>query len=66
MHKVQIEKSNHIPNTIELARKTSKINDRLEVHKQHLVEVLGCPCEHPSVIKFLNIHSKITMAIYAF
>jgi len=49
-----------------LAGKTSKINDKLKTHKQHMVEVLGCPCEHPTVIKFLNIHSKITMEIYAF
>jgi hypothetical protein len=63
---VQIEKFNHILGTIELARKRSKINEKLKAHKQHLVEVLGCPCEHPSVIKFLTIHSKIAMEIYAF
>jgi len=66
MHKVQIEKFNHIPSTIELVGKTSKINDKLKTHKQHLVKVLNCPCEHPIVIKFLNIHSKITMEIYTF
>jgi hypothetical protein len=63
---MQIEKFNHIPSTIELAGKRSKINEKLEAHKQHLVEVLGCPCEHAGIMKFLTIHSKITMEIYAF
>jgi hypothetical protein len=55
--KMCIERFDHIPNTIELARKTPKMSN------QHLVEVLACLCEHPCVIKFLTIHAK-TMEAY--
>jgi hypothetical protein len=61
--KVRIEKFNRIPNMIELAKKTSKMDDRWKTHKQQLVEALACPCKHPSVIKFLTIHTK-TMEAY--
>jgi predicted metal-binding protein len=61
--KMCIERFDHIPNTIELARKTTKMVDKWEMSKQHLVEVLACLCEHPCVIKFLAIHAK-TMEAY--
>jgi hypothetical protein len=63
VHKVQIKRFNCIPNTIELAGKTSNMDDKWEVHKERLVEALACMCEHPSVIKFLAIHVE-TMEVY--
>ncbi len=60
---VWIEKLDCIPNTIELAGKTSKTNDKWQAHKQCLVKALACPCEHPSVVKVLVIHSE-TMEVY--
>jgi hypothetical protein len=63
MHKVQIEIFNCIPSTIELAGKTPKMDDKWKAHKQRLLEVLASPCKHPSVIKFLAIHTK-TMEAY--
>ncbi len=58
--KVQIEIFDDIPNTIELARKsTPKMDDKREEHKQWSVKVLACPCKHLGVIKFLAIHIEI-------
>jgi hypothetical protein len=54
--KVRIKKFDRIPNIIELARKTPKLDDKQKTHKQRLVEALACPCTHPSVIKFLAPH----------
>jgi hypothetical protein len=55
---VWIKRFNYIPCIIELVRKTSKMDDKQKTHKQQLVEALACLCEHPSVIKFLTIHTK--------
>jgi hypothetical protein len=63
MHKVQIERFVHIPSTIELAKKTLKMDHKRKTHKQQSIEALACPCEHPSVINFLTIHTK-TMEAY--
>jgi hypothetical protein len=52
--KVRIERFDHILSTIELARKTLKMDDKQEACKQQSVE--ACPCEHLGVIKFLTIH----------
>ncbi len=49
--KVRIEIFDHIPNIIDLARKTLKTNDKQEAHKQQ------------SMVKFLAIHTK-TMEAY--
>jgi len=54
---------NHIPNIVELAKKTPKIDDKQKACKQCLVEALAYTCEHPSVIKFLAIHIE-TMEAY--
>ncbi len=56
--KVWIEKFDHIPNTIELAKKTPKIYDKWKAHEECFVEALTCPCKHLGVIKFLAIHLK--------
>jgi hypothetical protein len=48
---------------IELAGKMLKMDDKREICKQRLMEALACLCEHPSVIKFLAIHTK-TMEAY--
>jgi hypothetical protein len=61
--KVQIERFNCIPNMIELARKTLKTNDQQKTGIQRLAEALACLCKHPSVIKFLIIHTE-TMEAY--
>ncbi len=61
--KVQIKKFDHIPNTIELARKTPNTNDKWEARKQWLVEALACSCELLGSIKFLAIHIE-TMEAY--
>jgi hypothetical protein len=53
VRKVQIERFDHIPSMIELVGKTLKMDDRREARKQRSMESLACPCEHPSVIKFL-------------
>jgi hypothetical protein len=42
-----------------LVGKASKIDDKQEMHKWHSIKTLAYPCEHPRVIKFLTIHSKI-------
>jgi hypothetical protein len=39
------------------------MDDKRETHKQLSMEALACLCEHPSVIKFLAIHTK-TMEAY--
>ncbi len=57
VHKVRFERFNHIPSMIKLARKTSKLDDKQEAHKQWLVEVLACLCKHPCVIEFFAIHT---------
>jgi hypothetical protein len=59
VHKVQIERFDYIPNTIELAKKTPKMNDKQKAHKQCLVKTIICPCKHLGVIKFLAIHLNI-------
>jgi hypothetical protein len=56
--KVQIEIFDCILNMIELAGKTSKIDDKRKARKQRSMEALACMCEHPSVIKFLAIHTE--------
>jgi hypothetical protein len=61
--KVQIERFNCIPNTIELVGKTPKTNNKPKTCKQRLVKVLAYPCKYSSVIKFLNIHLE-TMEAY--
>jgi hypothetical protein len=61
--KVQIERFSCIPNMIELARKTLKTNDQQKTGIQRLAEALACLCKHPSVIKFLIIHTE-TMEAY--
>jgi hypothetical protein len=48
---------------IELARKTPKTNDKRKMCKKQSMEVLACPCKHPSVIKFLTTHVE-TMEAY--
>ncbi len=63
MHKVWIKKLNRIPSMIELARKTPKTNEKRKTCKQRSMEVLACPCKHPSVIEFLTIHIE-TMEAY--
>jgi hypothetical protein len=61
--KMCIERSNHMPSTIELLKKTPKIN-YLNKHTNNIfVKVLACPCEYLDVIKFLVIHSN-TMEAY--
>jgi hypothetical protein len=60
VHKVWIERFDHIPNIIELAGKsTPKMDDKWEECKQRLVKVLACLCKHLGVIKFLDIHIEI-------
>jgi hypothetical protein len=61
--KVRIKRFDHIPSTIELAGKTPKMDDKQKTSKNRLVEALACLCKHPSVIKFLAIHTK-TMEAY--
>jgi hypothetical protein len=61
--KVQIKRFDRISSTIELTRKTPKIDDKWKTCKQHSMEALAYLCEHPSVIKFLAIHVK-TMDAY--
>ncbi len=56
---------NHIPNIVELTRKTPKIDDKRETCKQCSMEALACTCKQPSVIKFLAIHVE-TMEAYTF
>jgi hypothetical protein len=63
VHKVLIKRFDCIPSTIELAGKTLKTNDKQKMCKQQPMEALGCPCKHPSVIKFLAIHVE-TMEAY--
>jgi hypothetical protein len=63
MCKVQIERFNYIPNTIELVGKTPKTNEKQKVCKQHLVKAIVCPCKHLGVIKFLAIYLN-TMEAY--
>jgi hypothetical protein len=48
---------------IELAKNTPKTNEKQKMCKQQSMEALTCPCEHPSVIKFLTIHVE-TMEAY--
>ncbi len=54
VHMVRID---HIPSTIKLTKKTPKMDDKREAHKQWLMKALACPWEHPGVIKFLAIHT---------
>ncbi len=61
--KVQIKRFIHIPNTIELVGKITKIDDEWEVCKQRSIEALVYPCKHVNVIKFLAIHLE-TMKVY--
>jgi hypothetical protein len=56
LHKVWIERFDHIPNTIELVGKTLKTYDKWKTCKQRLMEALACLCKQLSVIKFLTIH----------
>jgi len=63
VHKVQIKRFDCIPNMIELVVKTPNTDGKRGTRKQRLIEALTCPCEHPSVIKFLAIHTK-TMESY--
>jgi hypothetical protein len=58
MCKVWIEIFDHVSITIELIGKTPKTYDKQKMRKQHFIKALVCPCEHPSVIKFLAIHLK--------
>ncbi len=58
MCKVWIEIFDHIPITIELIGKTPKTYDKQKTRKQHSVKASVCQCEHPSVIKFPDIHFK--------
>ncbi len=48
---------------IKLTRKTLKMDNKRKTHKQQFVEALACTWKHPSVIKFLAIHTK-TMEAY--
>jgi hypothetical protein len=41
---------------MKMVGKTPKMDDKVKVQQQHLVEALACPCEHPCVIKFLAIN----------
>jgi hypothetical protein len=55
---VWIERFDCFPSTIELLRKTLKMDDKWKTCKQWSVEALACLCKYPSVIKFLAIHKK--------
>jgi hypothetical protein len=63
VHKMRIERFNHIPSTIELMGITPKTYDKWETCKQCSMEVLVYSCEHLSVIKFFTIHVE-TMKVY--
>jgi hypothetical protein len=62
VRKVWIERFNHIPSTIELAGKITKIDDKRKTCMQQSMEALACSCEHPGVIKFLTIYIKTVEA----
>ncbi len=63
VHKVQIKRFDHIPNTIELEGEiTPKMDDKQKECKQQSVKVLACSCKHLGVIKFLAIHIEIMEA----
>jgi hypothetical protein len=63
VHKMRIERFNHIPSTIELAGNTPKTYDKWETCKQRSMEVVVSSCEHIGVIKFFTIHAK-PMKVY--
>jgi hypothetical protein len=63
VHKMWIERFNHIPSTIELAGNTPKTYDKWETCKQRSMEALVYSCEHLGVIKLFTIHAK-TMKVY--
>jgi hypothetical protein len=48
---------------IELVKKTPKIDDKQETHKQQSMEALACSCEHLGVINFFVNHTN-TMEAY--
>jgi hypothetical protein len=43
---------------IELTKKTLKIDDKQEAHKQQSMEALTCSCEHPGISNFPTIHTQ--------
>jgi hypothetical protein len=63
VHKMWIERFNHIPSTIELAGNTPKTYDKWETCKQRSMEALVYSCEHLGVIKFFAIHAE-TMKVH--
>ena len=52
-----IRGASFIPKWIKFAGKTIKAKDSLENRKEHSVEALACPVDHPGVIKiqYLNM-----------
>jgi hypothetical protein len=63
VHKMRIQRFNHILSTIELTRNTPKTYDKWETCKQYSMEASVCSCEHLGVIKFFAIHVE-TMKVY--
>ena len=65
VRKVTLQNSKHIPETMELAGKTSLHIDNLKKAREKLsIEALVCPCDHPGVIKFFAIND-MTMECYS-
>ena len=55
-----------IPDWIEFAGKTMKAKDSLENRKEHSVEALACPVDHPRVIniQYLNMQTYKSYSLW--
>ena len=48
-----------IPEWIEFAGKTMKVDKNLDNRKERLVNALTCLVDHPEVIKFLYLNTRL-------
>ena len=66
VRRVIIHGASFIPEWIEFAGKTMKAKDSLENGKEHLVEALACPIDHPGIIEiqYLNMRTYESYSLW--